>query len=435
MKKFAVNAFLAFSLLLSGCDKSEDPIPDGPDEPSIGGTEEPEPEPETPQIDAYNLSEDEMANCYIVQSAGRYIFKADNRFNLGEGLPIPPEIHVADAELLWQTNMDAIKSVEVVNILDEPYILFEVSQAEGNALIAALDSDGTVVWSWHIWMPEQEITSMASATGYEIMTMNLGAMNNTPGDAKSYGLLYQWGRKDPFPASATLTGNTQTVGAPLYGIDNTPVEITYSPWNNTDNNTIEYAISHPTVVLSNYSQFATSRDWLRAGESDDSLWGNPDGDYRDSDTNTFPNKGKKTCYDPSPAGWRVAPADAFRNLTTSGGYAWTFDDFAVADINYDGIVNIDDYNYGWHFLINTDSPLYFPATSRYDGSYAMLMGSMSGLWGNYWSNAPYSTIAGGAFCNLSFQVADMNGRETITVSPSGGSSRADAFAIRCVRDN
>ena len=131
----------------------------------------------------------------------------------------------------------------------------------------------------------------------------------------------------------------------------------------------------------------------------------------------------------------MAPADAFSNLTTTGGYAWTFEDFNVKDTNGDGKIDLSDYNFGWTFNISQENALYFPAAARFDGSYAMLMGSMSGLWGSYWSNSPYSGIKGGAFCALSFQVKNLSGTEEITVSPAGGGSRADAFSIRCVRDN
>lgn len=414
---------LPLSVLLAACSD------DSPNDKNHPGDDP------TPEETVVNLSKTEMANCYIVKKAGEYKFKADNQFNLGEGLPVPPEIHPVDAKLVWQTTPGTITSVKLIQENNEAYIQFEVDDAKGNALIAALDENGDIAWSWHIWMPESEVTSVATSTGYELMTLNLGAINNTPGDAASYGMLYQWGRKDPFPAAATLTGTTTTVSTPMYDIDGKEVKLSNSSWFDTEDNTLAYAIANPTVVLSNYSQYATSRDWLAAGQSDDSLWGNPDGAVKDTDTNTFPNKGRKTCYDPSPAGWRVAPADAFSDYTSTGGYAWTFGDFNVADINQDGTVDLNDYNFGWHFNAAPHAPLYFPAAARFDGSYAMLMGSVSGIWGSYWSNSPYPSVPGGAFCALSFQVKDQTGNEAVAVSPSGGASRADAFSIRCIRDN
>lgn len=397
---------------------------------------EPEENPneEPAQEQAVNLSETEMANCYIVEAAGKYVFKADNQFNLGEGLPVPPELHPASAGLIWQTEKGLIKNVELSYDEDTPYISFDVEKAEGNALIALYNAEGEIEWSWHIWMPKEAISSTTTFLGYEVMNMNLGALSNSPGEAESYGMLYQWGRKDPFPAAATLTGNTSTVSAPMYDINGREVKIQNSAWTDLSVNTLEYAISHPTVCLSNYAQFSSCRDWLKEGLSDDALWGNPDGNVKDETGNVYNNRGRKTCYDPSPAGWRVPPVDVFHHFTTTGGYAWDFDDFNLHDLNQDGVVTIDDYTYGWHFMINDDTPLYFPAAARFDGSYAMLMGSMSGLWGNYWSNAPYADMNGGAVCALAFQVKDMNGNEMVTVSPSAASSRADAFSVRCIRD-
>lgn len=406
-------SFMLFAL--ASCDKNDDPSP----LPEPDDTEEPS-EPSGPSDDIHDymdLSADGMANCYIVMQPGFYRFKADNRFNLGEGLPVPPEIDPSGAKLVWQTSPSTVKSVEFVEEDGIPYIEFEVSKTGANALIACTDNKGNVQWSWHIWMPLEEITSVSTDTGYEVMNMNLGALNNKPGNASSYGFLYQWGRKDPFPASATLVGDTSTVGATLYDIDGNVVTISNSSWTSVSVNNLAFAIANPTVCLSNFAQYSSSRDWLAASESDDTLWG-----------------AVKTCYDPSPAGWRVADPDVFRNLTATGGYVWNIADFNVTDANGDGVINLDDYNFGWYFNVSTDTPLYFPAAARYDGSYAMLMGSVSGLWGNYWSNAPYPSIPGGALCCLAFQIKDQNGNDMVTVSPAAGASRADAFSIRCIRE-
>lgn len=303
----------------------------------------------------------------------------------------------------------------------------------GNAVIAV--KDGAILWSWHIWYPEAEVAGLNSKTGYEVMNMNLGAMHNTPGDVGSYGLLYQWGRKDPFPAAPTLTGTTATVGAPIYDGDNNEIKITNSSQSSTADNNLAFAIANPTVCLSNYAQFSTSRDWLQADASNDALWGNPKGAER-NETNDFLNKGAKSFYDPCPVGWRVPPADVFRNFTASGGYAWVIDDFDIADISGDGAKSLADYDYGWTFNLSDSASSYFPAAARFDGSYAMLMGSMSGLWGSYWGNAPYpgDRFQGGAYSVLSFQIKDTAGNEMITTSPAGGGARADAYSVRCIRE-
>lgn len=425
-----ISNFVLISGLLAGClacDKNDNPEkkPDNPEE---------KPGEEKPEISVVNLSEKELANCYIVESPGQYIFKADNQFNLGEGLPVPPEISPKKAILVWQTEKGSISDVVLEFQDNVPFVKFEVKKSEGNALLAVCDEEDNILWSWHIWMPVEKVEGVASEDGVEIMNMNLGALNNSPGDIKSYGLLYQWGRKDPFPASPTLTGTTSTVSAPMYDINGNEVKIQNSSWYDLENNNIEYSISHPTVCLSNYAQYSTNRDWLSAELSDDCLWGNSNGFEKDAVTGKF-NKGQKTCYDPSPAGWRVADPDTFSSFTYSGGYTWDPAEFNVYDSNGDGLIDINDYNYGWHFMVTDNTSLYFPAAARFDGSYAMLMGSMSGLWGNYWSNSPSATINGGAICGLAFQIKDQAGNEILTVSPAAASSRADAFSIRCIKDN
>ena len=317
--------------------------------------------------------------------------------------------------------------------LEDGKIIFKAAALNGNALIAAYSADKSIIWSWHIWFPEDEVATAQTKTGYDVMNMNLGAMTasfgSTP-DVKPYGLLYQWGRKDPFPAAPTLTGDTQTVGAPIYGPDGKEVTISYSLWSSVDKNTVDYSIENPTKCLSNYAQYNTCHDWLKASDSNDALWGNPKGGEKDSDNN-YVNKGSKSFYDPCPVGYRVPPADVFRTFTTTGGYSQDPSTFDVVDLNGDGVISTEDYNYGWYFKMKEGSQ-FFPAAARYDGSYAMLMGSKSGLWGSYWGNTPaqsYGTATGYAFCVLSF----MN-ESVVSASATASASRADAYSVRCVRE-
>ena len=76
---------------------------------------------------------------------------------------------------------------------------------DGNAVIAAYDADDNILWSWHVWVTESDPTSNAVATSAGVfMDRNLGAYRNSDGSTntdeifESYGLYYQWGRKDPF---------------------------------------------------------------------------------------------------------------------------------------------------------------------------------------------------------------------------------------------
>lgn len=391
-----------------------------------------------------------VANSYIVTSAGTYSFNATLIGNGDAGI-VDDGFHVtsasitpASAGLLWQDHyLDGKGLISSVALNeDKTKVIFTTSEVfvPGNAVIAVYDDENNILWSWHIWMPEQEVRGLQSAMGYGVMNMNLGATVNEVADPKSYGMLYQWGRKDPLPAAATLTGNTTTVGAPIYDMEGKEVKVTNSSWTDNSNNTLIYSVRNPVICLSNYPHYSTSRDWLAPGQSNDALWGNPSGHETD-ENNQFINKGVKSIYDPCPAGWRVPPADVFRNFTSSGGYAWAdsegnVPDFNIYDKNGDGKRSIDDYEYGWIFNLDEGVTSYFPSAARFDGSYAMLMGSMSGLWGSYWGNCIFESdyVPFGAYGILSFQVKNQQGATAISLSPGGGASRADAYSIRCIKE-
>jgi hypothetical protein len=176
---------------------------------------------------------------------------------------------------------DVIESVELEGTKAK-FTLPEDAKA-GNALIAAKNSAGKILWSWHIWVVDMDADAkgVIYPSGSKFMDRNLGALNylwelsgtGTNYDARSLGLFYQWGRKDPFVASDETWYNFAKTTLP----DKTYVE------SGSDTNTKGYAISHPTHVISNST-------W----NNDASLWGIV-----------------KTIYDPCPVGWRVSEPDAF----------------------------------------------------------------------------------------------------------------------------
>jgi hypothetical protein len=135
----------------------------------------------------------------------------------------------------------------------------------GNALVA-VKVGGVIKWSWHIWVtdynPQTNLWDPHSAGGtttqnIRFMDRNLGAVNNC------LGMYYQWGRKDPFQP--------------------------HKNWNFIDADgptTVENGIQHPTTFyIKPYAH------WLTPAETNHNLWGG--------------FSGKKTIYDPCPAGFKV----------------------------------------------------------------------------------------------------------------------------------
>ena len=224
-----------------------------------------------------DLSVGGTANCYIV-----YPVKGTYMFDLVKGNSSESVGDVSSMEVLWETynNASVVKAGSVVSsaTLENGKAKFEVPEdaVSGNALIAAKAANGTILWSWHIWVadydPEQ--TQQTYATGAIMMDRNLGATSVKPGTVESYGFFYQWGRKDPF----VVPGYMVTA----------PVEAIVYEYYKSSNDTIEHATQHPTTVY------------------DDASWGNRVDLWSAGNV-----KNVKTIYDPCPAGWKVPDESAW----------------------------------------------------------------------------------------------------------------------------
>ena len=235
---------------------------------------------------AVNLSKDGTANCYIVPVAySEYAFNASVKGNSDESVG-----KIAEAVVLWETRNDR-NTIEVGDVIESVtfdgnnvHFFLPSEPVPGNALIAVKDALGTILWSWHIWVVDFDpvATQQTYISGAVMMDRNLGALNAIPGDLGSFGLMYQWGRKDPFVGSGVTynDGRQRAFTAPSDAIR--------YEYYNSSTDTIENAVKNPTIVYND----------ARWSEATD-LWG-----Y------------KKTKYDPCPAGWRVSDLSAWEGLGT-----------------------------------------------------------------------------------------------------------------------
>lgn len=220
-----------------------------------------------------------QANCFVITAAGAYKFPS-LKGNSTEATP-----NVFGAELVWETynNNSAVTKNSVISKVDfeDNWIYFQTSEdlLPGNALIAATDYDGNILWSWHIWIPKTTIeTNTYGVYNAELMDRNLGALVaaevGSPAPAESFGMTYQWGRKDPFVGpKANNSGSNATVAG---------TEVSAS----SGTFTVEESIAKPTVLA-----YTPDADWVAT--PDNTLW--------QDDT--------KTVYDPCPAGYKVPARD------------------------------------------------------------------------------------------------------------------------------
>lgn len=370
-----------------------------------------------------SIADELAANSYLIEEAGAYVF-APFKGNSGEAVE-----NIAGVGLLWQDTPGLITEAGLV----DGKVRFVVTEGVyGNAVVYAYGAGGNeeILWSWHVWVPEQKVETLGMTTGFSMMNMNLGATTAAAADVKAYGLVYQWGRKDPFTGSPTLTGNTETIYAPIYDINNE--QIAYGK--SMDKQSVEYSIANPATFISSGAMYS---DWCST--SDDSLWGNPEGNVREEGTLKYANYGVKSMYDPCPAGWRVPPIHATSHFTSSGFLVFSFAQTTIADRNDDGVVDQNDYNFGYYFTLSGNTKSFFPAAASWDGWYAALYGSKAGIASGYWTNSIYvSTLEAQkdskmAATGLSFFTPAMVGGGCY-VSANGGMARGDANSVRCVAD-
>lgn len=225
------------------------------------------------------------ANSYIVYAADAgkaFKIKAvKGNGDIGIGL-------IASVDIVWETynNATSVTAKTIVEKVDysgdNQYVFFKLPNTfhAGNALIAAKNAAGDILWSWHIWAPETAITTITDATVFgdkAIMDRNLGALAaasaSGPATVESYGMFYQWGRKDPFPGMDAVLHDGK---AAVAGTSMSVVEGTY---------TIDEAIKNPTK----FARSADEKDWVTVdGGQSNELWNST-----------------KTIFDPCPSGYIV----------------------------------------------------------------------------------------------------------------------------------
>ena len=362
---------MAGALLLFASCKKENPAP--------------APDPTPAPID---LSASGTANCYIVSAPGTYSFKAV------KGNSDETWASAAQAEVLWE-------SFGTDEVPDKGAIISSVSFANGrvtfstpatlkngNAVIAVEYANKTICWSWHIWVCEGYDPDATGQVYYReagtMMDRNLGATSATPGEAGALGLLYQWGRKDPFLGSSSISSHTlaaSTINWP----ESKP---------SADYGDVHNSIMYPTTFIKYKSSAET--DWIYDGP-DNKLWA-----------------AEKTIYDPCPYGWKVPTGGETgiwpTALNSYYTFSWTFDN-SNKGMNFSG-------------KFGEAASIWYPAAGyRYEQDGRLLE---TGLKTNCWTSTP----SGKSASSFYMYFKDGSG----VVYPMLNSARAAGYSVRCVKE-
>lgn len=284
---------------------------------------------------------------------------------------IPANI-IKDAVVVWETSPGLIQNIRWDR--GSRHVKFKTGTATGNAVIAVRDASHTILWSWHIWLTEGiDLNSLNQSSSPHVMTIqtntdrqwyadllhrqdikrrrsitmlrcNIGAQLNakcsydTPeGNIGIYNLQYQFGRKDPLPGTATYTSN-QDVRIYGFGSSNAYQTAGFTIGekaihsDNINGNTLDYVIQHPEQFIGNNAdlgQLNNQSSWFHNATEDSPevktnrcLWGDNNtetiivnsGGLDPDPWGTGKETGRKTIYDPCPAGWRVSAADSWTGI-------------------------------------------------------------------------------------------------------------------------
>ncbi len=370
----------------------------------------------------------QTANCYVIQAPGTYTFplvygnalNADSSPNTSSygtstfvdhtGVQIAsPYIYDKytpyDACIVWQDAPHLVTPSSLQFTSDKHSIQFTVERKNicaGNCLIAVRDKDQNIMWSWHIWVTDHDITNKIAVTNQDGYTSNFmevplgwcdeevrvydprtfhvtvrqtetGAQTATANISQlssdstyTYGVnapYYQWGRKDPFLPSNGMGD----IDKPYY--DNQ-----YSVFSKQSGAVAtNVAILHPNIFY-----FVLNASWSSVNSLEYWNKGN-------TATTVNNNVIYKTIYSPSPSGYVEPRSKAFTGFSTTGGNTTTSSQFNVSGA----------YNKGWNFFCQpkaTGSTVFFSALGlrAIDGRANVSSGGIDivGGYGFYWSGGP-----------------------------------------------
>ena len=360
------------------------------------------------------------ANCYVIHNPGTYKFptvygnsikngatneKAYKSSKTGsnilktflgaKGEITKPEIDdINDACLIWQDTENLVSDIKFA----DNYVSFAVKKESihnGNAIIAVRDNSNSILWSWHIWVTEEDLTPVEITNhnniNYSILPVNLGwcglgadlyaerevkvrlkqeggktseiisfkqkEYKDTESNIKNgNNPYYQWGRKDPM--------------LPSNGINTTDKECF--------TNDTQYAFNHTDLETDEIKEYIRNPHKFNTKDKMDGMYYNLWN--ADNDDTVI-----KTVYDPSPVGYSLPASNALTGFTTTGGNTINSSAF-----NVEG-----GFDKGWYFYRKPNKKggtIFFPASGRRHVARGSL--ELVTTYGRYWIANPGDLFSG-----------------------------------------
>ena len=358
-------------------------------------------------------------NCYMVAPGGTIVFPVRKAYqawreNTVLAATSPDMSGAVTCELVWEDVSGLISSVTLDANGDKGSssmlkVVTNSSKGAGNAVVA-VKIGGVVRWSWHIWVidynPDRDnYTYNNGLYTYTFMDRNLGATTTTVNDINTFGMYYQWGRKDPFPGPSV-----SDTGVGLFDIDETNQRQVYgssiTPYTSYEDCNLAYSVTNPTTyILTEIDESIpqTPYYWWYSIKPD--LY--PYDDYLWTD-----EKGGKALFDPCPEGWMVPKTDNYEIWDSP----WYDIEFGDDNARYD---------YGWFWSKGG----YYPSAGsiKSDNYQWMNIGVRGRIWISYGATE-YAESEGILTSWGNFHFFDESGH-TLWYS-----SKSDGHPVRCVKE-
>ena len=356
------------------------------------------------------------------------------------------------AEVIWEDCQDIVTAPAVTGSGADSYLTFTIKKENlqnGNAVVAVTNATGTVMWSWHLWFTPKsslkKIPFTSEGSTYNFMTDNLGwkytkwtgglkrevvvkieqqaetgekktatiTLKQAPGNnvREGYGNLYQWGRKDPLPGTDNFYPNTAPNIGYKFNDGYTIVGDSHAEYTNPANvqrmekRTIGLSIREPGIMLPKVGGGKlgwTNHQYINLWSADnDKMY----------ETETPIKNGVKTIYDPSPVGFKVPDAYAFKDLS-KGGAVW---------------------ENGYTLKVDNDKDIYFQAGGYRDGNDGIIKGVGVGGYAMYWASAALIHGTGGP--GFAFRALMASNRFSMPITdPEGFGTRSYGLGVRPVAE-
>lgn len=278
----------------------------------------------------------DAANCYPVKSAENKItevtFPASTMGTSGKAYDGTPSA----AKVVWMDSQGLI--TEAPTYAGGNITVKIGANMSGNAVVAVTDASNKILWSWHVWVRKTSDEAYNATGVNKFMKMNIGDVPASTCLPKQYSFSlnanvrnkiftpatryktvhFQWGRKDPFPASSKIVSSINTEPT-LYLVDGSTTSVTKT----AGPKTIAEATANPLIF---YTARTIPYDWFNGSTQ-------ADRDKRWNDATEL------TYYSPCPKGYTLPTCDG----TNFGGYpvgtsTWT---------TVNGIIGKQFDNYGF----------------------------------------------------------------------------------------